>query len=82
MIIGDIFLIFAQNIGCRCWLESPQWGGSDKYPQCMFLNQNKEDNIYPGTSHFLPIYKMGFSGVFFVNLITSSNKKHHPLVIY
>ena len=32
----DIILIFAQNIDFGYTLESPQWGGSNKYPQSMF----------------------------------------------
>ena len=31
-----IFLISAQNIDCGYWLEPPQRGGSNEYPQSMF----------------------------------------------
>ena len=36
----------AQNIDSRYTLELPQWGGSNEYPQSMFLNRNKKNNIY------------------------------------
>ena len=32
----DIFLMFAQNIGCGYSLEPPRRGGSNEYPQSMF----------------------------------------------
>ena len=37
----DIFHISAQNIDCGYSLELPWWGGSNKYPQSMFLSKNK-----------------------------------------
>ena len=37
----DIFHISAQNVGCGYLLEPPQRGGSNEYPQSMFLNRNK-----------------------------------------
>ena len=43
----DIFLISAQNIDCRYSLEPPRWGGSNEYPQSMFLSRNKKNNVYP-----------------------------------
>ena len=33
----DIFHISAQNMNCVCSLEPPYWGGSNQYPQSMFL---------------------------------------------
>ena len=42
-IIFDIFLIFAQNIDCGYSLESPRRGGSNEYPQSMFLSKNKKN---------------------------------------
>ena len=38
---SDIFHISAQNIDCEYSLELPQWGGSNKYPQSMFLSKYK-----------------------------------------
>ena len=45
MKIFDIFLIFAQNIGCRYTLEPPQRGGSNEYPPSMLWSKNKK-NMY------------------------------------
>ena len=36
----DIFHISAQNINCAYSLELPRRGGSNKYPQSMFLSRN------------------------------------------
>ena len=43
----DIFHSFVQNIDCGYSLEPPRRGGSNEYPQSMFLSRNKENNIYP-----------------------------------
>ena len=37
----DIFHISAQYINCEYSLEPPQRGGSNGYPQSMFLSRNK-----------------------------------------
>ena len=37
---SDIFHIFAQHIDCGYSLEPPLRGGSNEYPQSMFLNFN------------------------------------------
>ena len=42
MKIFDIFLIFAQNMDCGYTLEPPHGGGSNEYPQSMFLSKIKE----------------------------------------
>ena len=39
----DIFLIFAQNIDCGYTLEPPRRGGSNEYPQSVFLSKNKKN---------------------------------------
>ena len=39
---SDIFLISAQNKDCGYSLEPPQRGGSNEYPQTMFLSRNKK----------------------------------------
>ena len=44
---SDIFHISAQNIDCGYTLEPPRWGGSNEYPQSMFLSRNKKNNVYP-----------------------------------
>ena len=38
-----IFLISAQNIDCGYSLEPPRRGGSNEYPQSMFLSRNMEN---------------------------------------
>ena len=39
---SDIFHISAQNIDCGYLLEPPEQGGSNEYPQSMFLSRNKK----------------------------------------
>ena len=56
------FLIFAQNIDCGYSLEPPRRGGSNEYPQSMFLSRNKKNNAYPCKPQFYYI-KVGFKGV-------------------
>ena len=58
---SDIFHISAQNMDCGCSLEPPRRGGSNEYPQSMFLSRNKKNNVYPCKPHFYCI-KMGFKG--------------------
>ena len=72
---SDIFHISAQNIDCGYSLEPPQWGGSNEYPQSMFLwggsneypqsmflSRNNKNNVYPCKPQFYYI-KEGFKGV-------------------
>ena len=42
MKISDNFHISAQNIDCGYSLEPPRRGGSNEYPQSMFLSRNKK----------------------------------------
>ena len=49
---SDIFQILAQNIDCEYSLEPPQRGGSNEYPQSMFLSRNKKNNVYPVNPSF------------------------------
>ena len=58
----DIFHISAQNIDCGYSLEPHRRGGSNEYPQSMFLGRNKKNNVYPCKPQFYYI-KMGFKGV-------------------
>ena len=44
---SGIFHISAQNIDCGYSLEPPRRGGSNEYPQSMFLSRNKKNNVYP-----------------------------------
>ena len=58
----DIFQISAQNMDCGYSLEPPRRGGSNEYPQSMFLSRNKKNNVYPCKPQFYYI-KVGFKGV-------------------
>ena len=44
---SDILHISAQNIDHGYALKPPLRGGSNAYPQSMFLNRNKKNNVYP-----------------------------------
>ena len=59
---SGIFPISAQNIDCGYSLEPPRRGGSNEYPQSMFLSGNKNYNIYPCKPQFYYI-EVGFEGV-------------------
>ena len=59
---SDIFQISAQNIDCGYSLEPPRRGGSNEYPQSMFLSRNKKNNVYPCKPQFFYI-KVGFKEV-------------------
>ena len=52
----------AQNIDCGYSLETPCRGGSNEYPQSMFLSRNKKNNVYPCKPQFYYI-KVGFKWV-------------------
>ena len=56
---SDILAISAKNIDCGYSLEPPRRGGSNEYPQSMFLSTNKKNNVYPFKPHFYYI-KVGF----------------------
>ena len=59
---SDVFQISAQNKDCGCLLEPPRWGGSNDYPQSMFLGRNKKNNVYPYKPQYYYI-KVGFKVV-------------------
>ena len=59
--IQIFFHISAQNIDCGYPLELPRRGGSNEYPQSMFLSRNKKNNVYPCKPQFYYI-KVGFKG--------------------
>ena len=59
---SDIFHISTQNIDCGYLLEPPCRGGSNGYPQSMFLSRNKRNNVYPSKPQFYYI-KVGYKGV-------------------
>ena len=58
---SDIIHISAQNIDCGYSLEPPRRGGSNEYPQSMFLSRNKKNNVYhcKPQSYYI---NMGFKG--------------------
>ena len=58
---SDIFNFSAQNIDCGYSLEPPRRGGSNEYPQSMFLSRNKKNNVYPCKPQFYYI-KVGSKG--------------------
>ena len=58
---SNIFHISAQNLDCGYSLEPPRRGGSNEYPQSMFLSRNK-NILYLCKSQFYYI-KVGFKGV-------------------
>ena len=58
---SDVFHISAQNIDCGYSLEPPRRGGSNGYPQSMFLSRNKKNNVYLCKTQFYYI-KNGVSG--------------------
>ena len=60
--IRIFFHFSAQNIDCGYSLEPPRRGGSNEYPQSMFLSRNKKNNVYPYKPQFYYI-KVGFKGV-------------------
>ena len=57
------FHISAQNIDCGYSLEPPRRGGSNEYPQSMFLSRNKKNDVYMYPCKPLFYYiKIGFKG--------------------
>ena len=60
---SDIFHISAQNIACGYSLEPPRPGGSNEYPQSMFLSRNNKSNVYPYTYNYIKLYLLYKSGV-------------------
>ena len=58
---NDIFHISSQNIDCGFSLEPPRRGGSNEYPQSMFLRRTKDNNVYFRKPQFYYI-KWGLRG--------------------
>ena len=46
------FHISAQNTDCGYSLEPPRRGGSNEYPQSMFLSRNNKNKVYPCKPQF------------------------------
>ena len=66
---SDIFHVSAQNIDCGYSLEPPQRGGSNEYPQYMFLSRNKKNNVYPCKPRFT-IKKWGLRGQNYIGVFS------------
>ena len=62
---SDSVLISALNVDCGYLLEPPRRGGSNEYPQSMFLSRDKKTNVYPCKPQFNCII-VGFKGVRFL----------------
>ena len=61
--VYTIFHNSAQNIDCGYSLEPPRrGGGSNEYPQSMFLSRNKKNSEHPCKPQFYYI-KWGIGGV-------------------
>ena len=56
-----MFIFLLKNIDCGYLLEPPRRGGSNEYPQSMFLSRNLKINDYPCKSQFYCI-KVRFKG--------------------
>ena len=61
-VIFGYFSYFCSRIDCGYSLEPPRRGGSNEYPQSMFLSRNKWNNVYSCKPQFYYI-KVGFKGV-------------------
>ena len=59
---SDIFHISAQNIDCGYSSEPTRRGGSNEYPQSMFLSRDQKNNVYLCKPQFYYI-KVGFMGI-------------------
>ena len=59
---SDIFHISAQNIDCGYPLEPPRRGGSNEYPQSMFLSRIRKI-IYTSVNPNFYYIKVGFKGI-------------------
>ena len=59
---SDSYHISVQNIDFGHSLEPPRRGGSNEYPQSMFLSRNKKNTVYPCKPQFYYI-NVGFKGV-------------------
>ena len=62
---SNIFHISTQNIDYGYSLEPPRRGGSNEYPQSMFLSRNKKNNVYCQPQFYY--VKVGFKMVKIIN---------------
>ena len=69
----DIFHTSAQNIDCGYSLEAPRRGGSNEYPQSMFLSRDTKNNVYPCKPQFKHI-KVGSKSYRYVFVMSTVAK--------
>ena len=74
----DVFHISAQNMDCGYSLEPPQRGGSNEYPQSMFLSKVKKNNAYRCKPLFYCI-KVRLKGV---KIIKACFHDERALIVY
>ena len=75
---SDNFHISAQNIDCGYLLEPPRQGGSNAYPQSMFLSRNKKIMYTPANPSFT-IQKWGFRGLILDRHDDNCSRRHFKL---
>ena len=63
------FQISAQNIDCGYSLEPPHRGGSNEYPQSMFLRRKEKNNLYPCKPSFT-LQKRGLRGQKYIDMFS------------
>ena len=70
---SDISHISAQNIDCGYSLEPPRRGGSNEYPQSMFLSRSKKNNVYPCKPQFyyIEVALKGVKIIYIINIMFS-----------
>ena len=56
-----VFIFLLINIDCGYSLEPPRRGGSNEYPQSMFVSRNKKINVFPCNPQFYRM-KVGLRG--------------------
>ena len=66
---SDIFHMSAQNIDCGYSLEPSRRGGSNEYPQSMFLSRNKKI-IYTPVDPSFTIWKWGLRGQYYIGMFS------------
>ena len=59
---SGFFFDLSGPVDCGYSLEPPRRGGSNEYPQSMFLSRHNKNNVYPCKPQFYYI-KVGFKGV-------------------
>ena len=66
---SDIYHISGQNIDCGYSLEPPRGGGSNEYPQSMFLSRSMKNIVYSCKPQFYYI-TVGLKGQNYIGMIS------------